>query len=257
MTMFHLKRWAALVPLIVAVCGPFRSGAQSAPTPDMPTTPVDRAAGVRIEVSLDDRLLFVLSGADTLRAAPIAIASGRELRFGNRRWKFETPTGPRSVLGKRADPVWRPPDWHYAEAALERGLDLKPLPDTGLALPDGRRVRLRGDRVSVQLERGGAWFPLPDDEHIIFGSTLYIPPFGSRNRQVPGELGAFALDLGDGYLVHGTPDQGTVGSAVTHGCLRLLDDDIAWLFANVPIGTSVLIRQGSERAESNGQRPLE
>ncbi len=236
-------RWAALVPLIVSGwCSP-SIDAQQVITPASSVRATRTvSARLHIEVSLDDRLLYVLSGRDTLRTASIAVASGRELRFGNRSWRFETPLGRHVVRGKRADPVWRPPDWHYAEEALAQGLKLKPLPDSGLHLADGRRVQLRGDRVSVQVERGGAWFPLPEDEHIIFGSTLYIPPFGSRNRQVRGELGAYALDLGDGYLVHGTPHQTSIGSAVTHGCLRLFDDDIEWLYTHVPVGTSVLIR---------------
>ncbi len=246
----HVRRWAAALPVIAAGCDPDTVDAQASLANATMAVGSVRVSNLRIEVSLDDRVLMVLAGTDTLRAAPIAVASGRELRFRDRRWKFETPIGRRTILAKRVNPVWRPPDWHYAEEALQRGLDMRPLPDTGLALADGRRVQLRGDRVSVQLDRGGPWFPMPEDEHIIFDSTLYIPPFGSRNREVPGELGAFALDLGDGYLVHGTPDQESVGSAVTHGCLRLLDDDIAWLFEHVPVGTGVVIRQGSARVQA-------
>ncbi len=239
----NFGRWAALLPLIVAGLSPTALSAQRALSSE-DNTRSDRphTTRVRIEVSLDDRTLTVLSGSDTLRTAPIAIASGRELRIGNRSWRFETPLGLRVVKDKRADPLWRPPDWHYAEAALEHGLQLRTLPDTGVPLQGGRRIQLRGDHVSVQLEVGGAWFPLPEDEHLVFGATLYIPPVGSRNRQVRGELGAFALDLGDGYLLHGTPDQTSVGSAVTHGCLRLLDEDIAWLFEHIPVGTQVMIR---------------
>jgi lipoprotein-anchoring transpeptidase ErfK/SrfK len=28
---------------------------------------------------------------------------------------------------------------------------------------------------------------------------------------------------------------------VTHGCVRLADDDIEWLYENVPVGTKVYI----------------
>jgi len=239
----NFGRWAALVPLIVAGWKPAALNAQTALSQTVNSfAERPHAPRVRIEVSLDDRTLTVLSGRDTLRTAPIAIASGRELRIGNRSWRFETPLGSRSVKSKRADPLWRPPDWHYAEAALEHGLQLRTLPDAGVTLEDGRRVQLRGEEVSVQLESGGTWFPLPEDEHLVFDATLYIPPIGSRNRRVRGELGAFALDLGDGYLLHGTPDQASVGSAVTHGCLRLLDEDIAWLFEHIPVGTHVMIR---------------
>jgi lipoprotein-anchoring transpeptidase ErfK/SrfK len=82
---------------------------------------------------------------------------------------------------------------------------------------------------------------LPVDEHIVFDSTLFVPPFATRNRQVDGELGRFLLDLGDGYLFHGTPYEESIGTAATHGCLRLRDEDIAWLYDQVPIGTRVYI----------------
>jgi lipoprotein-anchoring transpeptidase ErfK/SrfK len=41
--------------------------------------------------------------------------------------------------------------------------------------------------------------------------------------------------------MHGTPYPETVGEAATHGCLRLLDTDIEWLYRNVPVGTTVII----------------
>jgi lipoprotein-anchoring transpeptidase ErfK/SrfK len=83
--------------------------------------------------------------------------------------------------------------------------------------------------------------PLPDEEHIVFNDTLYIPPIVTTNRHVPGELGRYALDLGDGYLIHGTNNPSSIGQAVTHGCIRLGDDDIAWLYRNVPTGAAVHI----------------
>jgi lipoprotein-anchoring transpeptidase ErfK/SrfK len=77
---------------------------------------------------------------------------------------------------------------------------------------------------------------------VVFDSTLFIPPVGTRNRQLEGALGAFALDLGDGYLLHGTPDPTSIGTASTHGCIRLGDADIAWLHDHVPVGAPVHVR---------------
>jgi len=51
----------------------------------------------------------------------------------------------------------------------------------------------------------------------------------------------FALDLGDGYMIHGTPDEKSIGRAITHGCARLGDDDIKWLYEFIPDGTPVFI----------------
>ena len=67
------------------------------------------------------------------------------------------------------------------------------------------------------------------------------PPLGTKNRRVPDILGAYALDLGNGYLLHGTPFKETIGAAATHGCIRLRDEDIQWLYDFVPVGTKVYI----------------
>jgi len=78
---------------------------------------------------------------------------------------------------------------------------------------------------------------LPTDEEIIFDSTLFIPPIGTLNRRIDGELGHHMLDTGNGFLLHGTPHKASIGTAATHGCIRLRDDDIAWLYDMIPAGT--------------------
>jgi hypothetical protein len=93
--------------------------------------------------------------------------------------------------------------------------------------------------VGTAASREGEFDALPVDEHIVFDSTLFIPPLATHNRRLLGALGPFALDLGNGFLLHGTPDPRTVGTATTHGCIRLLDADIAWLYENVPVGAIV------------------
>jgi lipoprotein-anchoring transpeptidase ErfK/SrfK len=77
------------------------------------------------------------------------------------------------------------------------------------------------------------------DEEVIWDGTLYVPPIGTRQRAITGELGRFRLDLGDGYLLHGTPHTESIGEPSSHGCIRLGDEDIAWLYENVPVGTRV------------------
>lgn len=202
----------------------------------------NRPGRVRVEVSLAARTLVVLQGGDTLLVAPAGVGSNDTLRFGAQRWRFATPPGRRVVQAKEAAPVWVPPEWHYAEFAARRGYTLRHL-RVGAAesLGGGRRLVVRGGRVGV-LDRGGAFAALPADEEIVFGHTLYVPPFGTANRQVPGQLGAYRLALGDGFLIHGTPDTASVGLASSHGCLRLSDDALAWVYRHVPVGAAVVIR---------------
>ncbi|MEM7553283.1 MAG: L,D-transpeptidase [Cyanobacteria bacterium P01_A01_bin.84] len=42
---------------------------------------------------------------------------------------------------------------------------------------------------------------------------------------------------------HGTPDYDKVGSAVSHGCLRMRNDDVMMLYQQVSMGTPVEVRQ--------------
>lgn len=200
-----------------------------------------KARGYRIVVSLFDRRLWVLSGEDTARAAPIAVASGATLKYNGREWTFRTPRGRRRVLRKDSLPIWIPPEWHYAEVAEEHGLKLTHLSaKRPTYISDGRALVVRDSLVGV-IGPDSVFAPLPTDEEVVFDSTLYVPPVGTKNREIDGELGRYKLDLGEGYLLHGTPHVASIGRAATHGCIRLRDEDITWLFENVPIGTPVYI----------------
>ncbi|MBC7896673.1 MAG: L,D-transpeptidase [Cytophagaceae bacterium] len=204
---------------------------------------VDSAASheaLTVIVSLDERRLWAVQGTDTLRTATVSVGSGSMFSFGGRQWRFATPRGQLRVKAKKSAPIWVPPDWHYAEAARDHGLELRPLPPGGFRLTDGRVLEVR-DSVAGIVELDGRYEVLPTDEHIVFEGTLFIPPIGTRNRQLHGELGDFALDLGDGYLLHGTSNQGSIGTATTHGCIRLSDEDLAWLFERARVGTRVVI----------------
>jgi hypothetical protein len=200
----------------------------------------ERADGFRIVVSLKDRHVWAIMGQDTVLSAPAAVAKGTTLDFGGKEWTFTTPRGVRHVLGKEANPIWSPPVWLYAETAKEYGLHLAHLGNGERhVLSDGRILTVQDSVVGVIDDYG--FQPLPVNEHIVFDSTLFIPPTNTVNRHVKGELGKYRLILGDGYLLHGTPDKNSIGMAATHGCIRLRDDDIQWLYDNVPVGTPVYI----------------
>lgn len=199
-----------------------------------------RSDGFRLVVSLKDRHLWAIIGRDTVLSAPAAVAKGTTLEYGSNEWKFETPRGVRTVLGKEADPIWQPPEWLYAETAVENGLRLGHIyPGKPIKLDDGRILTVR-DGV-VGLIDNGKFEAMPTDEHIVFDRTLYVPPMGTKNRKVEGELGKYRLNMGDGFLLHGTPYKESIGMAATHGCVRLRDEDIEWLYDHVPVGTKVYI----------------
>ena len=202
----------------------------------------ERATGYRVVVDIGDHKLYVIDGADTLRTADVATAKNTTLTFGGKSWRFETPRGVRTVLAKDKDPVWTPPEWHYAEVASENGLKLRSLQrGQTVRLRDGTRLTTRGDEVGVILPGESEFVPLVLDEHIVFDNTLYAPPGGTKHRTIAGELGHYRLKLGDGYQLHGTPFKTSIGTSATHGCVRMLDEDIEWMYENVPVGTKVYL----------------
>jgi L,D-transpeptidase catalytic domain len=196
---------------------------------------------LKILVSLDERKLYVVAGQDTVMTAPVAVGSGSTLVHGDNVWRFDTPRGVRSVRGKNADPLWRPPEWHYAETAKEYGLKIaylsltKPYP-----ISKGRKIMFKDGEAGV-LDPDSGFALLPLEEEIVFDNTLFVPPVGSKNREVEGVLGKYKLDTGAGILLHGTPLKTSIGKAATHGCLRLRDEDIEWLHDYIPVGTKIYI----------------
>ncbi len=63
--------------------------------------------------------------------------------------------------------------------------------------------------------------------------------FGDRVES--GMLGEYALSIGNGYLIHGTLYTRLLGRNVTHGCVRVGDKDLEYVFKNTPIGSKVII----------------
>jgi L,D-transpeptidase ErfK/SrfK len=68
-----------------------------------------------------------------------------------------------------------------------------------------------------------------------------VPPPGSPKRQVKGHLGRYALDLGEGIMLHGTDDPNSFGRKVSHGCIRMQDEMLEQVYQAATIGTPVYI----------------
>ena len=63
-----------------------------------------------------------------------------------------------------------------------------------------------------------------------------IPP-GPGNPLGTRWMGLSAPGVG----IHGTPDAGSIGYSVSHGCIRMRIPDAEWLFTHVQVGTTVFI----------------
>jgi lipoprotein-anchoring transpeptidase ErfK/SrfK len=66
-------------------------------------------------------------------------------------------------------------------------------------------------------------------------------PKNPEERLEPGVLGDFALGFGSGYFIHGTLYTRMLGRSVTHGCIRVGDDDLKAIFSVASIGTKIYI----------------
>jgi hypothetical protein len=197
--------------------------------------------GTRIVVSTEGRSLWLMRDGEIVFSAPVAVGMHEKLEYDGRTWDFETPIGQRRVLAKSPNPTWVPPDWHYFEKVVERGLEPVQLrAGQRVQLSDGTRIEVRGNNVGRVNSYDNFWAFTPGTE-IIFDGKIFIPPFGTRQRQIPDVLGTHKLELGDGYLIHGTNDDGSIGGAVSHGCVRMYNDDVAHLYSIVPVGTRVYV----------------
>jgi L,D-transpeptidase ErfK/SrfK len=93
-------------------------------------------------------------------------------------------------------------------------------------------------RFVVRDERHNPVWTKPDWAFLEEGQQ---PPRSWADRRDEGSLGAWALDLGDGYMIHGTLYERLLGRSTTHGCVRVGSTDLARLVSLVGPGTEVFI----------------
>ena len=197
--------------------------------------------GMRILVSTEDKSLWLMRDSQAVFRAPIAVGRTKRLVYNNKEYDFTTPVGKRKVVSKATSPLWTPPDWHYYEIAVEKGLTPVQLKKSSkILLGDSTRIEVRGDEVGRVNQFGNFW-PFTPGNEIIFNGKIFIPPVNTKQRKVPEVLGTHKLDMGSGYLLHGTNEEGSIGEAVSHGCVRMYNEDVARLYELVPIGTPVYI----------------
>ena len=94
------------------------------------------------------------------------------------------------------------------------------------------------------------WFPPKE----MIERQPYLPRFMAGGPSNP--LGARALYLGKTlYRIHGTNQPSTIGSFVSSGCIRLVNEDIEDLYTRVQVGTRVVVLPGANQAPSAAAAP--
>lgn len=93
-------------------------------------------------------------------------------------------------------------------------------------------------RFEVLSERANPVWVKPDWAFLEEGQQ---PPRRTSERVERGSLGEWALDLGDGYMIHGTLYERLLGRSLTHGCIRVGRDDLRAVARASGPGTRVFI----------------
>lgn len=184
-----------------------------------------------ITVSTQENKVYARRDGQLVFEAICSTGKNETLRANGETMVFRTPIGRFRIKSKEENPMWVPPDWHYIEEARKEGLDVVRL-DYGHPIADlyvsGKDVYSNGS-------------PIESGEVLVRGGAVVIPPVGTRARQFPDVLGTRRLNLGDGYALHGTQAVDKLGQSVSHGCVRLHNDDIARLFEMASVGDEVII----------------
>ena len=111
-------------------------------------------------------------------------------------------------------------------------------------------------RITAKTANPG-WTPPKSilEEHAADGDPLpsYVPP-GPNNP-----LGPYKMTLSvPGYLIHGTNKKFGIGMRVSHGCFRMLNQNVLQLADMVPVGTPVrIVNEPYKFGRSNGKVYLE
>lgn len=184
-----------------------------------------------ITVSTAENKIYAHRDGKLVFEAVGSTGSNSTLKIGGQTKVFRTPIGRFRIISKEEAPKWVPPDWHYVEQAQKHGLGV---------------VRLqRGQSIGGVYVSGNTVYaggrPVTHDDLIIRGGAVVIPPIGTTARQFPDVLGTHRLNLGDGYALHGTTQVSQLGRAVSHGCVRLHNNDIARLYEMASVGDEVII----------------
>lgn len=87
-------------------------------------------------------------------------------------------------------------------------------------------------------EKNPRWY-VPDWQYIERKEP--IPDPDDPRRWQRGMLGTSALFLGEGIAVHGTNHPELLGQNVSHGCIRMSNEAVRYLYHHVEVGTPVFI----------------
>ena len=79
--------------------------------------------------------------------------------------------------------------------------------------------------------------PLDSEDDFVTSRIMWLDGMEEGVNRGPG------IDSYDRYIyIHGTHEEGLIGQKASHGCIRMFNNDVIYIFNKVNKGTKVLIR---------------
>ena len=217
-----------------------------------------------ILISTAENRLWVRRGRETVFQAVVSTGKGTTLEIDGRKMTFDTPTGRFKIRSEGGEP-----GLGAARLALRRGGAKE---EARPRARQARRRHRRGDGPAPsrrpEAASGRSWTEGEKAPRRVLkvkkDSIVEVQPDGSEREIEPGSssaperpsscrrsdskqrriektLGRYRLNLGDGYALHGTQATSQLGRSVSHGCVRLADDDLQKLYEMAKVGDEVII----------------
>jgi lipoprotein-anchoring transpeptidase ErfK/SrfK len=218
------------------------------PTPVAQSAPARRPAWVRYTVLAIGCLVAVMAGiawlggygyvpiADVAPAVDAKLPAKSDLKQIERKMAALQPKGVYIVVDASENRLrLMKNDQVLREAVVSAG--------TGAVLKDEKTGKTwvfetpRGVRIVRSKKQHPCW-TRPDWDYVENGEPM---PRNWRDRIDCAALGDYALYLGDGYMIHGTLYERSLGLSVTHGCVRVGAIDLEAVFRAASVGTKVYL----------------
>ncbi|TCT00512.1 L,D-transpeptidase [Aquabacter spiritensis] len=152
--------------------------------------------------------------------------------FLRREVAYRTSEPPGTIV---VDPVAR-----YAYLVRENGRALR----YGVGVGQEEAFNFRGAATIARKAEWPGWRPTPDmirRDPDRYGPVRDGLPGGPGNPLGPRALYLYRDGRDTYYRLHGTVEPWSIGTMVSSGCIRLLNQDIIDLYRRVPIGSRVVV----------------
>jgi len=142
--------------------------------------------------------------------------------------------------GERPGTVVVDPAERYAYLVMEGGRAIR----YGVGVGRQEALDFRGEATIARKAEWPGWRPTPAmiaREPDRYGPVKGGLPGGSSNPLGPRALYLYRNGQDTFYRLHGTVEPWTIGTMVSSGCIRLINQDIMDLYRRVAIGTKVVV----------------